>query len=169
MSGFGGAFAAAMVGVVFVVAMSSMASMSVSYIGLYQKLEMAGFRTLTTIDGGKVATGGDALLINMTLIAGSDPLSLRDLSRSDVFIVYLSGGERIFERVEYGDGWRILAVTVRGQPELINPVRGSSGMWDPGETVQILVSPSMPVDAGAPWLFRFATADGDVFSMTFEG
>ncbi|MCQ8891950.1 MAG: hypothetical protein NQU41_01050 [Candidatus Methanosuratincola sp.] len=170
MSGFGGAFAAAMVGVVFVVAMSSMASMTVSYMGLYQKLEApTPDRVSISIDGGRIASGGTELLVNMTLLAGSDPMSLRDLARSDAFIVYSSGGDRVFERVGYGEGWRILAVTVGGQPELVSPIRGSSGMWDPGETIEMSVSPSMPVDAGSPWLFKFATAGGGVFSMTFGG
>lgn len=170
MSGFGGAFAAAMVGVIFVIAMSSMASMTVSYMGLYQKLEaLASERVSVSIDGGSVAPGGGELLVNMTLLAGSDALSVRDLSRSEVFIFYWSGGGQVFERIGYGEGWRILTVSVGGEPELVNPIRISSGMWDPGETVEVSVSPSMPVDAGSPWLFRFATAGGSVFSMTFGG
>ncbi len=169
MSGFGGAFAAAMVGVVFVVAMSSMASMTVSYMGLYQKLETARGHVLIEINGGRVSPGGSDILVNMTLLAGSDPMGIRDISRSDVFIAYSSGGELIFERAEYGENWTILAVTIEGQPELVNPFRGSSGMWDPGETLELSVSPSMPVDAGSPWLFRIATPSGNVYSMSFGG
>lgn len=170
MSGFGGAFAAAMVGVIFVVAVSSMASMTVSYMGLYQKLEsVTSERVSISIDGGIIASGGSELLVNMTLLAGSDPISIKDLARSDVFIAYSSGGDRFFERVDYGDGWRILTVTVGGQPELVSPIRGSSGMWDPGEVLAVSVSPSMAVDAGSPWFFEFATASGGIFSMTFGG
>jgi hypothetical protein len=87
------------------------------------------------------------IALNITNI-GENSIRLYDFSSMDIFALYTVNGSDTIDRLQYGvnnstgDFWELYKVFSNGvEKETVSPmiVASSSGAWDPGETMEILV------------------------------
>jgi len=168
MSGFGGVFAAVMISIIFASVVTVMTNISASSALLSHSAMQPIERSEPHIEGGEFS--GDAFFVNITML-GSKPVRISDLRYADLFVVYTHEGGRISERLVYGEGWTISSVMTGGVAgEAVNPINleAGTGLWDPGETVCIAITPTVPFSGGV-WAVLLALPDGSVCSRSFGG
>jgi len=171
MSGFGGAFAAAIIGLIFTMAFSAVTKLYVNDLASHSiDAEMAPTQSLPSIGTGAI-NSAYVFLVNVTM-GGAKSIRCDSLHLSDVFIVYYSSGTKVTRKVEMGSGndeWSIRRVLVGNREgDLVNPLDPLSrtGMWDPGETLELNITTSMAIDANL-WHFSMTVVDGGTCSRTF--
>ncbi|MDI9644785.1 MAG: hypothetical protein QFX35_06165 [Candidatus Verstraetearchaeota archaeon] len=167
MGGFGGAFSAAVVGMVFVLAASSLTSLSLSSIYLISHYTHAqAEESRISIDGGEIVDLNRAL-VNLTLLSSS--IKVSDFGRIDLFVLYQSSGSTYYERLSYPGSWSVSRVFTSGlEGEAANPIRGTTGIWDSGETIEALIRMSHPIDPGSIWSVVLSAPDGGRCSKSFS-
>jgi len=125
MSGFGGIFVAAIIGMIFIISFSTMIQLYVNSLMLYQ-MERSDYeqKTNPVVDSGKI-NGTYTFLINVTM-EGVKSIKYKNLKYSDIFIVYYSDGIKIIKKFEMGTGvdkWEINRIfTGNTEGEIINPM-----------------------------------------------
>ena len=171
MSGFGGAFAAAIIGLIFTMAFSAVTKLYINDLAIHSiDAETVPTRSLPGIGTGSI-NSTHVFLVNVTMDGGRS-VRCDDLHLSDVFIVYYSSGTKVTKRVEMGSGadeWSIHRVLVGNREgELVNPMdtTAQTGMWDPGETLELNITTSLPIDIDL-WHFSMTVVDGGTCSRTF--
>jgi len=172
MSGFGGAFAAAIIGVIFTMAFSAVTNLYINDL-MVNRID-AGRGTLQSLPnvGSGEINSTYVFLVNVTM-NGEKSIRCDDLHLSDVFIVYYSNGTKVTKRVELGSGtdeWSVHRVLVGNwEGELVNPldVMAQTGMWDPGETLELKITVSSPIDNNL-WYFSLTTVDGGTCGRSFD-
>ncbi|MBC7120515.1 MAG: hypothetical protein H5T33_02870 [Candidatus Methanosuratus sp.] len=172
MSGFGGAFAAAMVGLVFVVAISSLTSLSGSSLMLLsqQADNIKETKSAILIISGELQPGRDSALVNMTLVSTSSQNRVSDFKYIDIIVTYRYNSMVFSERLSWPDGWSVNRVFVSDvEGEILNPLRESCGLWDAGENLEILLRTTHPIDPSSVWSIVVAMPDGGVGAMSFGG
>lgn len=168
MSGFGGVFAAIVVGIVFAGAISSIASASTAALLAAYSMPSRETGEEILIESGRIA--GGSFQLNVTLL-GPKSIAIKDLRYADIFITYYSEAGKVSEYLKYGEGWSVLRVFTGGaEGEIANPVRLDlgSGMWDPGETLELALQVQAPI-ASPPWSVVFSSPDGISSSRSFGG
>ncbi|MBO3802986.1 MAG: hypothetical protein JTT11_03800 [Candidatus Brockarchaeota archaeon] len=171
MSGFGGIFAAAMIGIIFTMSFNAVMQLYINDL-LACRVERPGASAQSTPKvGSGILNGTHVFLVNVTM-DGAKSIKFEDLNLSDVFVIHYSGGTKVTEKVVMGNGsgrWRVNRVLVGNREgELVNPINEASqtGMWDPGETLELLITTSSPIDDDL-WFFSIALVDGGACSRTF--
>lgn len=171
MSGFGGAFAAAIIGLIFTMAFSAVTKLYINDLAVHSiDAETAPTQSLPSIGTGCI-NSTYVFLVNITMEGGRS-VRCDDLHLSDVFIIYYTGGTKVTKRVEMGSGvdeWSIRRVLVGNREgELVNPLDTSAqtGLWDPGETLELNITTSLPIDDNL-WHFSMIVVDGGTCGKTF--
>jgi len=171
VSGFGGAFAAAIIGLIFTMAFSAVTKLYVNDLAIHSiDAERVPALSLPSVGTGEI-NSTYVFLVNVTMDGGKS-IRCDSLYLSDVFVVYYSSGTKLTKRVEMGSGtdeWSIRRVLVGDREgELVNPLDAVShtGMWDPGETLELNITTSMPIDVNL-WYFSMTVVDGGTCSKTF--
>jgi hypothetical protein len=172
MSGFGGIFVAAIIGMIFIMSFSTMIQLYVNSLMLYQ-MERSDYKQKTNpvVDSGKI-NGTYTFLINVTM-EGVKSIKYENLKYSDIFIVYYSDGIKIIKKFEMGTGvdkWEINRIfTGNTEGEIINPINKTiqTGMWDPGETLELMITTSSSIDENL-WFFSITLMDGGTCNKTFD-
>jgi len=112
-------------------------------------------------------------LINITN-TGDISIPVSKLDMIDIITTYVSNGQIITERAVYkattGCRWTPLYLYTGNIPyEIINPVNQdfSSGLWDPGETLEIRLTLSNPADNLTPIYIVVSALNGakDIYTI----
>lgn len=115
-------------------------------------------------------------LINITN-TGDVSIPVSKLDMIDIIVTYISAGQIVIERAVYrattGCRWTPLNIYADGiSSEIINPVdqNFSSGLWDPGETLEIRLTLSNPVDNLTPIYIVISTLGGarDIYTIIYQ-
>ncbi len=162
MAGFGGVFTVTLMGLMLTIALSGVAGIMTSTAALITSQRPTA-SSISVVSG--TTEGTNTFLINITL-AGETHLRLSQIRLSDVFIEYVSDGVKRSFLVPYGgttDGWHIQRVLVGNREgDLYNPMdlNAGTGIWDPGETIEINMTVSQLIDAASGWYFSITLVDG---------
>lgn len=172
MSGFGGVFAAVVLFVIFTVAVSSITELSTNSIMLLSSVPIPTALSSPTMVSSYVS-GTEIFLVNVTL-GGSKQIQFSDLKLSDLFVVYVSNGSEITERLVYNaadpPSWhvnRVLQGNLEGS--LVDPINitQGTGIWVPGETMELQLDVSHVIDNQTGWYLSLTLADGGSCSEAF--
>ncbi len=162
MAGFGSVFAITLVSLMFTLAFSGIMGAMTNTVALMSSQKQNP--SSVSVSSG-VTNGTNTFLVNVTL-AGQNHIRVSQIRFSDVFVAYVSDGVRRVFLVPYGsaaDSWHIQRVFVGNREgDLCNPidVGAGTGIWDPGETIELNITVSMPIDLSAGWYFSMTLADG---------
>jgi hypothetical protein len=171
MSGFGGIFAAAIIGLIFTMSFTAIIQLYINDLMDYRmEREAAIEQSAPRIESGRI-NSTYVFLVNITM-NGAKSIRYDSLNLSDIFIVYYSDGMKITKKIEMGigvDEWRINRVlTGNREGEIINPLNETTntGMWDPGETLELIITTSSSIDDDL-WFFSMTLIDGGTCRRTF--
>lgn len=169
MSGFGGAFAIVMMGFILSAVFGGLIVFLQSYVTL-ASLDREVQTSSLTVKSGKIIDN-HTFLVNVTLDKGH--IKFSKLKYSDVFVVYTSGGKQVAVKVAWGygpDSWHVRRVFSGGKVgDLLNPINieAESGIWDPGETLELNVTVTQLIDLDGKWYFSITLVDGGEGSRSF--
>jgi len=144
-----------------VVTISSLAALIVVNFSIHESIgkaigEEVSVRIYTLSDALRIKSGyrsqdGHEIYINMTNV-GESSVPVKDFKFIDVIVVYrdVSGDVKVLwvpyesQPDQTSDCWFVNGVFVDNRSgDIINPIRisntGWSGLWDPGETVEIVI------------------------------
>ncbi|MDD1776209.1 MAG: hypothetical protein LUP94_02520 [Candidatus Methanomethylicus sp.] len=161
------------IGIVFTVAMTSIINSSTNSLLLLSTVQSEKSISSPHMDSGGSISLPSTFSVNVTL-EGTKNLRVAELKNSDVFVVFVSdNGTRVAKRLDYlaaSDGWsinRILVGNLVG--DLVNPVSLAlgTGMWDPGETLELSLAVSDSIDSNRGWYITMITIDGGTSSRAF--
>ncbi len=162
MAGFGSVFVITLMSLMFTLAFSGIVGTMTSTAALMSSQKP--IPSSVSVASG-VTSGENTFLLNVTL-AGQNHVRVSQIRFSDVFITYVSDGVKRVFLVPYGsavDSWHIQRVFVGNREgDLCNPidVGAGTGIWDPGETIELNITVSRPIDLSAGWYFAMTLADG---------
>lgn len=163
MGGFGGVFVAIVIGILM---LFSNLSIMENLKSCFEILEL----TLPQQTSSPHVVSGffynnSLFFVNVTM-QGVKSVPIRDLNFSDVFVVYRFQGELTSIRIS---SWSPTRVFVNGKEgDIVNPIDigNRSGIWDPGETLEFMVSLPYPSD-DFRLFFLMVMPDGGMCSWSF--
>jgi hypothetical protein len=172
MSGFGAVFAAVVFFVIFTVAISSISELSTSSVQLLSSVQSPG-PVSDPVMGSSLVSGSGVILVNVTL-QGSVQIRFSDLKLADLFAVYDSNGSRVTERLVFGSQeppcWQVENV-FQGNLEgsMVDPINVTqgTGIWLPGETLELELNVSQAIDNQTGWYLAMTLNDGGSCSGAF--
>lgn len=169
MGGFGSVFALATVGIVILVSWGALAKASTAYLTLIADAELqTKGQSNPSITSGYMKDP-TTCFVNVTM-CGSKSVPINKMRLADVIVVYNSDGGRHVARLQYGSSWMITRVFVgENLGDLVNPidVTRETGLWDPGETIELQLSLPSQSD-NRTWWFSIMLPDGGSCSWTFS-
>jgi hypothetical protein len=166
VGGFGSVFAVATVGIIIAFSLGAFAKLTISYMTLTTSMPPVPSRP--QVESGYMQDP-ETCFVNITM-GGSKGLPVSKLGLVEVFVAYRSGGSLLSTRLERDSGWSAVRVFVgSGAGELVNPVdlAKGTGIWDPGETLELKLQLPLPSDGGE-WYFLMVLPDGGECSWTFS-
>ncbi len=166
LGGFGSVFAVATVGIIIAISLGAFAKLTVSYMALTTSLPPEPSRP--RVESGYIQDP-ETCFVNVTM-GGSKGVPVSKLEMAEVFIVYRSSGSILSMRLDRGSGWSAVRVFVGSSAgDLINPIdlAKGTGVWDPGETLELKLQLPSPLD-GNEWCFLMFLPDGGECSWTFS-
>lgn len=176
MSGFGGLVSASIIiliissslGFLVGIVMTSMQAYDWKWSSLE---ELTVSRPKPRIDNVVVHSSKNltSIKLNVTNV-GEGPLRIRDFLKSDLILLYHDGFKKKVVRLNYSDllspnSWKLSRVFVGDKEgDVLNPihVESTSGLWDPGETLEIEVRISDTINANSGLGVVLALPDGVV-------
>jgi len=165
MSGFGAVFATVIIFIVFTSAVTIIMEITTNSASLLSSEQPPTPLSNPAFGSGSIS-GPDSFLVNVTL-GGSEQVRISDLKLSDLFVVYASNGSEVTERLAFGSDvspcWQINGV-FQGNIEgtLVDPINATqgTGIWIPGETLELNLTVSHNIDAKSEWYVSMTLADG---------
>lgn len=181
MSGFGGLLAASVIAIMCTVALIFISNAIFLGISIYDSrienmLALTALKAIPQIEHGVVTTSESMSTIRLNVTnVGFQGVKIRDVVSSDVIVIYFNGSMRKAIRLEYSDyktsnSWRIERVFVGNKEgDSLNPIniRLKTGIWDPGETLELELLIQDFIDAGKGLSVVLALPGGVVSTAEF--
>ena len=180
MSGFGGLVAASVVALICT--LSIMLISNTVFMGLtaYNSkvsnvLSKIEIKAIPQIDNGVITPSTTSIAkVNVTNIGGQG-IRIRDFIKSDLIVVYFNGTHRKAVRLSYSDSeapntWSISRVLVGNKEgDTLNPINPKlkTGIWDPGETLELKLVIQDYVNVSKSWSVVLALPNGVVTTAEF--
>lgn len=163
MGGFGGVFVAIIIGILMIFSNLMIIKNFQSYFEIIESISMQQISSPHVVSG--YFYNHSMLFVNVTM-QGAKSVPLRILNFSDVFVTYRFQGELMSVKI---NSWSPTRVFVNGKEgDIVNPINiGSwSGIWDPGETLEFMISLPYPSDDLRAF-FLMVMPDGGMCSWSF--
>ncbi|MEM1573621.1 MAG: hypothetical protein QXI49_00830 [Candidatus Methanomethylicaceae archaeon] len=160
MGGFGGVFVVIIIGILMLFSNFIIIKNFQSYFETIELISIQQTSSPCVISG--YFYNNSLLFINITM-QGVKGIPIRNLNFSDVFVTYRSQGKLISIKI---DSWSPIRVFVNEKEgDIINPININdwSGIWDPGETLEFMISLPYPSD-DSRLFFLMVMPDGGMCS-----
>ncbi|MEM4576422.1 MAG: hypothetical protein QW701_03025 [Candidatus Nezhaarchaeales archaeon] len=176
MSGFGGLVSASIIILIISSSLGFLVGVVITSMQAYEwkwsSIEgLAAPRPKPRIDNVLIYTSENLTLVKLNVTnVGEGSLRVRDFLKSDLILLYRDGLLKKAVRLNYSDllspnSWRLSRVFVSNREgDILNPihVESASGLWDPGETLEIEVRIGDTISANVGLGVVLALPDGVV-------